>query len=148
MSSTAEPHFNGWEITHKEPVVVGRDEGCKKLGPKTDYSDCPVCEYIWVDAHGVPRSKTKTLTKKPSNPSDLPVWNFDGSSTEQAPGSNSEILLVPRAIFRDPFRGGEHTMCLAECVTPDMRPAIGNYRAAAAEVLDRYASSDPWFGIE
>ncbi len=31
------------------------------------------------------------------------MWNFDGSSTEQAPGSDSEILLIPRALFKDPF---------------------------------------------
>ena len=31
------------------------------LGPKTSYSGCVVAEYVWIDAFGVPRSKTKTL---------------------------------------------------------------------------------------
>lgn len=33
------------------------------------------------------------------------MWNYDGSSTGQAPGHDSEVYLVPRAIFKDPFRG-------------------------------------------
>ena len=38
------------------------------------------------------------------NTTDLKVWNYDGSSTGQADGHNSEVLLKPRAIFNDPFR--------------------------------------------
>jgi glutamine synthetase len=104
--------------------------------------------YVWLDAHNVPRCKTKTVTHRPASVEDLPVWNFDGSSTEQAPGGNSEILLVPRALFRDPFRGGDNMMVMSECVTPDMKPAIGNSRAACAEIMNKYASSEPWFGVE
>ena len=66
-----------------EPVNYGKDEGGMGLGPKDNYSGCVVAEYVWIDAHGVPRSKTKTLSKKPANVDDLPLWNFDGSSTEQ-----------------------------------------------------------------
>jgi len=29
-----------------------------------------------------------------------------------------------------------------------MRPAIGNFRAQCAEVISKYQTSDPWFGIE
>lgn len=103
---------------------------------------------MWLDAFGVPRSKTKTLSKKPVTVDDLPIWNFDGSSTEQAPGEDSEILLLPRAIFKDPFRQGGNVMVLAECVTPDMQPAIGNSRAACMEVMTKYEDLDSWFGIE
>ena len=54
-------------------------------------------EYVWIGGTGADlRSKTKTLTKKPSKVEDLPVWNFDGSSTGQAPGNDSEVFLVPR----------------------------------------------------
>ncbi|RYG48734.1 hypothetical protein EON67_07315 [archaeon] len=31
--------------------------------------------------------------------------NFDGSSTGQAPGHDSEVLLKPVAMYADPFRG-------------------------------------------
>ncbi len=35
---------------------------------------------------------------------ELPVWNFDGSSTYQAEGSNTDVYLHPVALYRDPFR--------------------------------------------
>jgi hypothetical protein len=96
-------------------INIGRDEGSAGLGPKLHYQNCVVAEYVWCDAFGVPRSKAKTLTHIPTEPEDLPVWNFDGSSTEQATGSDSDVFLIPRAIFKDPFRGGHHVMVLAEC---------------------------------
>lgn len=139
---------NAWDLMGSSAPQYGKDEGGKALGPKTDYTDCCVAEYVWTDAAGVPRSKTKTLSRKPVSIEDLPVWNFDGSSTEQAPGEDSEVLLVPCRIFRDPFRGGCNIIVLSECVTPDMKPAIGNSRAACVEIMDKTASLDPWFGIE
>ena len=51
------------------------------------------------------RSKCRTLDFVPTSPEQLPLWNYDGSSTEQAPGIDSEVLLKPQAIFKDPFRG-------------------------------------------
>ena len=44
--------------------------------------------------------------------SDLPKWNFDRSSTGQAPGEDSEVILVPRAIFKDPFKAGDHILVM------------------------------------
>ncbi|CAD7922474.1 unnamed protein product [Amoebophrya sp. A25] len=141
-------YSEAWKLVAGNAVETGPDLGGSGLGPKGSYANCPVAEYVWLDAHGTPRSKTKTLTKKPNTADDLPIWNFDGSSTEQAPGSDSEILLIPRAIFADPFRGGNNILVMAECVTPDMKPAIGNARAGCAAMMDQYANLDPWFGIE
>jgi len=140
--------MSSWKLMEAAQPKVGKDEGGMGLGQMDDYSDCVVAEYVWVDAAGVPRSKTKTLSKKPYDVDCLPVWNFDGSSTEQSPGENSDVYLVPRRIFRDPFRGGSNVMVLAECFTYEMEPAIGNNRAACAAIMEQYASMDPWFGIE
>ena len=38
------------------------------------------------------------------NINQLPIWNYDGSSCYQASTENSEILIKPQRIFRDPFR--------------------------------------------
>ena len=44
-------------------------------------------EYVWIGGSGSDlRSKTKTLDKLPKSVEDLPKWNYDGSSTGQAPG--------------------------------------------------------------
>jgi len=137
-----------WNKFPEATPAFGKDGGGMALGKLTDYCDCVMAEYVWLDAAGVGRCKTKTLSKKPTKPEDLPVWNFDGSSTEQSPGENSDVYLVPRAIFKDPFRGGPHVLVLAECVDFEMKPAIGNYRYKAVEVMSKYASLDPWFGIE
>ena len=35
---------------------------------------------------------------------DIPIWNYDGSSTEQASGHDSEVYIKPVYMVRDPFR--------------------------------------------
>ena len=38
--------------------------------------------------------------RAPSSADELPHWNYDGSSTGQAPGHDSEVYLIPRKIFK------------------------------------------------
>jgi glutamine synthetase len=70
-------------------------------------------EYIWIDGtEPTPllRSKTKVL----SQATDLPIWGFDGSSTNQAPGKASDCVLKPVFSCPDPIRGGSHVLVLCE----------------------------------
>lgn len=48
-----------------------------------------VCaEYIWIGGTEQDlRCKTRVLSKAPKSVADLPKWNYDGSSTDQAPGA-------------------------------------------------------------
>merc|ERR1719159_1062575 len=90
-----------------------------------------------------------TMTSKPRTVADLRVWNYDGSSTEQAEGHNSEVLLYPRAIFKDPFRGAPHILVMCDVWNAwDSMPSIGNTRAKCADIMEKYKNLDPWFGIE
>ena len=57
---------------------------------------------------------------------DCPVWNFDGSSTYQAEGSNSDMYLVPVALFKDPFRLGLNKLVLCEVLKYNKVPAGNN----------------------
>jgi hypothetical protein len=52
-----------------------------------------VCaEYIWIGGTEQDlRCKTRVLSKAPKSLEDLPKWNYDGSSTEQAPGRCSRV---------------------------------------------------------
>merc|ERR1719335_1887560 len=130
-------------------VRTGKDGGAGVLGKLKSYKACVLAEYVWLDASQTPRSKTKTLTAKPTKVSDLGVWNYDGSSTEQAEGGNSEINIKPRALFDDPFRGYPHVMVMTDAYNAwDDKPAIGNTRAACEEVHQKYKKHDPWYGIE
>lgn len=53
-----------------------------------------LAEYVWLGGSGIDyRSKTRVLEGVPASIDDLPIWNYDGSSTGQAPGHNSEVLL-------------------------------------------------------
>ena len=57
-------------------------------------------EYIWMDGTQPTkrlRSKTKILEKASwlERRSELPRWGFDGSSTGQASGHQSDCLLQP-----------------------------------------------------
>jgi len=49
----------------------------------------------------------------------------------------------------DPFRGYPHVMVLADCWNAwDDAPAIGNTRQACLEVMQKFKSLDPWYGME
>ena len=66
-------------------------------------------EYIWLDGYKpTPNLRGKTLIKEfDAFPTleQLPLWGFDGSSTNQAEGSSSDCVLKPVYTCMDPTRG-------------------------------------------
>ena len=104
-------------------------------------------EYIWIDGTK-PTAKLRSKTKIVPKGQEPPIWGFDGSSTNQAPGENSDCVLQPVFVCPDPIRGGDNVLVLNEVLLTDMRPHPSNTRAACAKIARKYKSHDTWFGIE
>jgi glutamine synthetase len=90
----------------------------------------------------------QTCAKKIDNIGQLRTWDFDGSSTNQAPGHDSDVYLRPAAIFKDPFRGGDNILVLAETYNNDGTPNRTNYRHHANKSMELAKDAEPWFGLE
>lgn len=113
--------------------------------------DCVQAEYVWLGGDNELRSKTKTLTGRTviNSLKELPVWNYDGSSTKQAPTESSEVLIKPARMIRDPFRRGNNIIVLCETLNTDEEPLKPfNQRADAKKFFDMRLEVEPWFGIE
>nr|GLL35311.1 glutamine synthetase cytosolic isozyme [Ipomoea trifida] len=117
----------------------------------SETTDKIIVEYIWIDGTGLGlRSKARTIPKAVKDPSELPKWNYDGSSTGQAPGEDSEVILYPQAIFRDPFRRGNNILVMCDAYTPAGEPIPTNKRYNAAKIFNHpdVVAEEPWYGIE
>ena len=104
-------------------------------------------EYIWIDGTE-PTARLRSKTKILSDGDDLPIWGFDGSSTNQAPGKASDCVLKPVFSCPDPLRGGDDVLVMAEVLLTDMTPHPTNTRSLLAPVAKEYAAHEPLFGIE
>ncbi|MBL63233.1 MAG: glutamine synthetase [Opitutae bacterium] len=104
-------------------------------------------EYIWLDGYKPTQSlRSKTMIREnfSGNVEDAPQWSFDGSSTEQASGDDSDCLLQPVAVYPDPDRfGGNGWLVMTEVLNADGTPHESNGRATIQEDDD-----DFWFGFE
>ncbi|KAK6130399.1 hypothetical protein DH2020_035809 [Rehmannia glutinosa] len=101
----------------------------------TPYTDKIIAEYIWIGGTGIDvRSKSRvmatTISKPVEHPSELPKWNYDGSSTGQAPGEDSEVIC--------------------DTYTPAGEPIPTNKRYRAAQIFSdpKVVAEIPWYGIE
>ena len=108
-----------------------------------------LAEYIWIGGNNELRSKCRVMNEcdKDSIYS-YPDWNYDGSSTGQAIGSDSEVIMKARAVFKCPFRSGDNRMVLCDTYLPNGQPHITNHRAGAVEIFDKKIEEEPWFGLE
>ena len=113
-----------------------------------------IAEYVWIDAFKQLRSKAQVLeniyiTSYPFYPNnnELPVWNFDGSSTGQAETDDSEIVIKPRIVFKDPFRL-YGILVLCDCYDGKNQPIESNKRYYADEIFQKVKEHKPWYGLE
>jgi len=118
-----------------------------------------ILEYVWIDATGGMRSKTRVVKLDGSMNIDRIVsdpgleWSFDGSSTGQATGTDSDVLIRPVAIYLNPFFHNKSAMVqawlvLCDCYNKDGTPHVTNARVRCAQTETACSAEEPLFGIE
>lgn len=118
-----------------------------------------VVEYIWLGCNNELRSKTRVLDNLDTvtidgvvttyiTINDIPIWNYDGSSTGQATGRDSEVIIKPRAIFNNPFGPPYDYMVICDTYLPDGSPLYNNARSEAHRLFEQKLEEEPWFGLE
>jgi len=109
-------------------------------------------EYVWLDGYTPEpnlRSKVKIVDyesiKNVIQVGKLPVWNFDGSSTNQADTENSDRILKPVRVYtRYGFPLENSTVyVLCEVMDSDGKPHESNMRVKLNEEEEGL-----WFGFE
>ncbi len=125
-------------------------------------------EYIWLDGQALKeqegntdgmaelRSKTKILefdqqdvsSKLHTHVAKIPEWGFDGSSTNQAEGHDSDRGLKPVSVYPDPIRGVPNILVLCEVMNPDGTPHETNTRNRLAVLAKNYAYQKVLLGFE
>lgn len=110
--------------------------------------------YIWIDGSEptqMLRSKTKIVphNKDTLTPDDCPQWTFDGSSTYQAVGHDSDLTLQAVCVVDDPILGPGNYLALCEVLNPDGKPHVSNKRAKLVQLMKNGAAKqEPWVGFE
>ena len=106
-----------------------------------------IYKYIWLDGYTPEpnlRSKIQVVSSRARISSiEPPLWSFDGSSTQQADGGDSDCVLNPVSEYKlsDKTIVGSLVMC--EVLNSDGGQHDSNYRSTA-DLID----NEWWFGFE
>ena len=93
-------------------------------------------EYLWIDG-SEPTREIRSKTKILADGETPGTWGYDGSSTNQATGDNSDVVLQPVFQCPDPIRGGDNILVLCETLlTGDLSPHPTNIRVVACVVME------------
>ncbi|KAL6748553.1 hypothetical protein V8C86DRAFT_2874663 [Haematococcus lacustris] len=111
--------------------------------------DKVLLEYVWIGPLGSLQSQTRVLDEKPPSIEHVPVVIIEAEGGREA-------YLKPRKLFRDPFRGGDHLLCLCDSFqppqvdledlyapVPPLQPHPTNMRVPCQEVITRAGGSSP-----
>ena len=113
-------------------------------------------DYVWLGGNNEIRTKCRTIesisTSFPAV-SDIPKWNYDGSSTGQASSDgDTEVTLVPVYIAKGPCIKDKpyRHIIIAVCATyyTDGKPLPNNHYVFANNVFSQKPEEEPWFGLE
>lgn len=112
-------------------------------------------EYVWIGGNQELRSKTRVLKQNIESINDIPSWNYDGSSTNQAFGNDSEVIIIPQTLFHSSSNNyipylfnQDHIFVMCDTYNVDGTPHITNKRAWANNIFNKQLEAKPWYGIE
>ena len=109
-------------------------------------------EYVWTDGYESPNLRSKvryvTMSTNPTTASEVPTWTFDGSSTQQAELSDSDLTIKPVRVYKDPLYTGEMRSFLVLCEVDNSRgkPHVSNTRADLCKTTE--GTDGFFFGFE
>ncbi len=125
-----------------------------------------ILEYVWMDGFGELRSKIRIMSIPLGRIGDFVsdkmfIWNYDGSSCNQASTEDSEVILKPVMSYNNPllekirkeiYMDGDYHFYLFLCESVDKNgnPVNGCNYQYAKDIFDnnKVKSNDIWFGIE
>lgn len=132
-----------------------------------------ILEYVWLDKNNNLRSKVRTigehyfidvklenhilvdLNKSIDSKSFAKKlqWSYDGSSTGQANGDNSEVLLLPVFIckngyYNDKYNATNYYIAFCQTFNHKMEPLENNNYNKLIQNLDKDEHTIPYFGFE
>ena len=103
-------------------------------------------EYLWLDGCTPTQIRYKTKgVKEFGKSNEAPIWGFDGSSTEQADGNNSDCVLKPVRVYPNPLETNS-SIVLCEVWNVDDTPHESNTRRLLEETITD--DIDEWVGFE
>ena len=108
-----------------------------------------IYKYIWLDGY-TPEQSLRSKIQVAEQHGMLgtndqpPVWSFDGSSTKQATGGQSDCVLKPVGSYRAPEHSCEDTIVMCEVLNSDHTPHESNYRTEC----EAFIGEEWWFGFE
>ena len=105
-------------------------------------------EYLWLDGCNPTQIRSKTKVVKTSNKKldfSIPIWGFDGSSTEQADGSSSDCVLKAVRVYPNPLESNS-SIVLCEVYNVDDTPHETNTRKKLEKTIPK--GIEEWVGFE
>ena len=111
--------------------------------------------YLWLDG-AIPTQTLRCKMRILQHPKgdmtlkDFPEWGYDGSSTNQAQGHDSDLILKPVFFTRDPINTDVNYLVLCEVFNQDgLTPHPTNKRAVLRTLMEKVAAKhEPWIGFE
>lgn len=124
-------------------------------------------DYIWIDGDDVKGIRNKTrymdldiIDEIPGHGRNMktmgeilsliPDWSFDGSSTKQADGHHSDLIIRPVRIVKNPLEKFKINSFIVLCqvLNADETAHESNTRSQLVKTITKYNQDDMLFGVE